>query len=116
MLTRYVVWALVALGLFCELPLQLAGMCVKGHQAEAVSAVTHESPWLCHMKLLSLKLRRGLYATEQYRKSDFIPLSEGEKDMDIDHRKFRTYQYLNHWWSILLANRARYSRMLIERP
>ena len=90
-------------------------MCVKDHQAIAVSKITHEPQWLCQMKLLSLKLRRGMYVPEQYRKSDFVALAPGEEDVDIDHRQFRTYQYLNHWWSIVLANRLRYARIVVER-
>jgi hypothetical protein len=109
------VGALLALGLVCEVPVQLSGMCVKDHQAIAISKITHEPQWLSQMKLLSLKLRRGLDVPEQYRKSDFVALAAGEDDVEIDHRRFRTYQYLNHWWSIALANRARGSAIVVER-
>jgi hypothetical protein len=111
-----VVWTVLSLALLAELPIQLSGMCVKDHQAAAVSEITHEPQWLSQMKLLSLKLRRGFDAPEQYRKSDFVALTPGEGDVSIDHSRFRTYQYLNHWWSILLANRARYSRTVVASP
>jgi len=106
--------AALAMILLLEVPLQVAGMSVKDHQAVAISEITRDPQWLSQMKLLRLKASRGWRSPEVYRKSDFVRLAAGEADTEINHRSFYTYQSFNHWWSLLLANRLRQNRSPIK--
>jgi hypothetical protein len=112
-------WAAVMAMVIClivvfTIPLQIAGLGVKNEEAVRISAVTGRSePWT-HVQLMALKLRRGIRHPEVYHKSDFTSLRGGEQDTEMDFRSKRTYQYLNHWWSIYFANKIRHTNMDIQ--
>ena len=109
---RYSVWYGVVGVALCGfvlaiVPLQVAGLCIKNEEAVHISEITGRSePWT-HIQLMALKLRRGIRHPEIYHKSDFTRLAAGEPDTVMDFRSKTTFQYLNHWWSIYLANKLR---------
>lgn len=91
---------------FASLPLAVAGASVKMHQAYAIADITGRSSVRVQLTLLELKLARGPRGPEVYRKSDFgVPAPQG--DVVIDQRRFRTYQWLNHWWALVWAWKSR---------
>ena len=90
-------------------PLQLAGLEIKNEEAVHISEATGRSEPVAHLQLLALKLRRGLRGTEVYHKSDFFPVPPGQPDPVLDYHDKRTFQYLNNWWSIALANHLRHA-------
>jgi hypothetical protein len=93
------------------IPMQIAGLCIKNEQAVRISRVTGRSePWT-HLQLMVLKLSRGIKHPEVYHKSDFTELRGGDQDTEMDFRTKRTFQYLNHWWSIYVANKVRHTSM-----
>lgn len=97
-------------------PLQIAGLCLKNEEAVRISEITGKSETWTHLQLLALKLRRGIAHPEVYEKSDFTRLAAGEPDTAIDFRSKPTFQYLNHWWSIYLANKIRHTSPLKGTP
>ena len=54
------------------------------------------------VRLLRLKLERGPSSPELYRVSEFAPVTT-TGDFTIDHRGFRTFRFLNHWWALVWA-------------
>jgi hypothetical protein len=105
--TRYLVASLLFLILAFSVPFQMAGASVKDYQAYTIAEVTGETVWCTKLKLLWMKLGRGIRGPEVWRKSDFVRLNAGEPDCVFDDRSCRSCQYLNYWWSLYLANRAR---------
>lgn len=99
--------ALLYLITIALIPLQFAGLEVKGEQATHVSEVSGRPEPVSHLQLLRLKLWRGIYAPEVYRRSDFVSLKPAEPDTVIDFQSKRTFQYLDNWWLIAIANHVR---------
>ena len=87
---------------------QVAGMSVRDHQADTIAREVMKPAWWVKIRLLELKVRRGIGGAEVYRVSDFSDFGRGQGargDTVIDHSAYRTYQGLNHWWWLAMANR-----------
>jgi hypothetical protein len=109
-----IVVGFICLFIVALIPLQIAGLCVKNEEAVDISEVTGRSePWT-HIQLMALKLRRGIRHPEVYHKSDFTVLRSGEQDAEMDFRSNGTFQYLNDWWSLYLANKIRHTNLAIR--
>lgn len=106
----FIVVPALAVGSLASAGLQIAGMSVRDHQADSIAAEVGIRRWEAKTRLLVLKISRGVGGQELYATSDFRPLRPGEQDARIDHRRVRTYQFLNHWWSIAWANEVRHVR------
>jgi hypothetical protein len=103
-----------AIGLLCALGalIQLPGISVKSEQAEIIAKATGQAIVVTQAKLLWLKLRRGPAHPEVYRSTDFVRLSAGTEDTRFDFTDRSTFQWLHHWWAIILSNRLQGRRLL----
>jgi hypothetical protein len=107
---RLLATGLLLLILGFSVPLQIAGASVQDFQVCMVAEATGETMWCTTLKLLRMKLARGIYSQEVWRKSDFVRLKAGEPDQVLDDRQCHGCQYLNYWWSLYIANRVRGTR------
>ncbi len=112
-------WATAAAAAICgaivlTLPLQISGFSVRDEQAVLVSRAAGRSEPFTHLKLLQLKLTRGIRHPELYLKSDFTQLHPGEPDTVLDFRSKPTYQYLSYWWAIYFANKIRHTNSTLH--
>jgi hypothetical protein len=91
-----------------SLPIQIAGTEVKDFEAICTQKVTGQSQLYVQIRLVELKIARGIRSPEKFKVSDFRRLVRGEPDQAIDFSAYPTFQYLDQWWSIYLANRLRH--------
>ena len=94
--------ALAVLVLLAALPVSWAGTSVRDHQAIRVAKEAGTTQIGTQVRLLRLKLERGPSSPELYRVSEFAPVTT-TGDFTIDHRGFRTFRFLNHWWALVWA-------------
>jgi hypothetical protein len=102
--------AAAALCVIVLIPVQIAGLEVKNEEAVHASELTGLPEPFVDLRLLALKLERGPRAPEIYHKSDFVSVPPGSPDPVMDFSAKRTFQYLNNWPLIALADRLRHLR------
>jgi hypothetical protein len=100
---RWLYRGILGAALLVGLPIQWSGVSVMDNQAIRTAGMLGISQLHAQMRLLQLKLMRGISAPEVYRKSDFVSVNAEEEDTLLDFRKEPlSYRYLNHWWCRLL--------------